>query len=85
MEGRYSARLFVHRFTYPGSETANTVEKWPLSLLLLMGGAFHDATINLVLGDTSQAHSPGDFDAIMLRATKYAVDNNLGDVISQSF
>ena len=44
-----------------------------------------DATIDLVLGDTSQAQSPGDFDAILLRATKYAVDNNLGDVISQSF
>ena len=44
-----------------------------------------DATIDLVLGDTSQAHSPGDFDAILLRVTKYAVDNNLGDVISQSF
>lgn len=44
-----------------------------------------DATIDLVLGDTSQAQSPGDFDAILLRATKYAVDNDLGDVISQSF
>ena len=44
-----------------------------------------DATIDLVLGDTSQAQSPGDFDAILLRVTKYAVDNNLGDVISQSF
>jgi subtilase family serine protease len=44
-----------------------------------------DATIDLVLGDTSQARSPGDFDAILLRATKYAVDNDLGDVISQSF
>ena len=44
-----------------------------------------DATIDLVLGDTSQAQSPGDFDAILLRVTKYAVDNDLGDVISQSF
>ncbi len=44
-----------------------------------------DATIDVVLGDTSQARSPGDFDAILLRVTKYAVDNNLGDVISQSF
>jgi subtilase family serine protease len=44
-----------------------------------------DATIDLVLGDTSQARSPGDFDTILLRVTKYAVDNNLGDVISQSF
>lgn len=44
-----------------------------------------DATIDLVLGDTSQARSPGDFDAILLRVTKYAVDHNLGDVISQSF
>jgi subtilase family serine protease len=44
-----------------------------------------DATIDLVLGDTSQARSPGDFDSILLRVTKYAVDNNLGDVISQSF
>lgn len=44
-----------------------------------------DATIDLVLGDTSQARSPGDFDAILLRATKYAVENDLGDVISQSF
>lgn len=44
-----------------------------------------DATIDLVLGDTSQAQSPGDFDAILLRVTNYAVDNNLGDVISQSF
>jgi subtilase family serine protease len=44
-----------------------------------------DAAIDLVLGDTSQAQSPGDFDAILLRVTKYAVDNNLGDVISQSF
>ena len=44
-----------------------------------------DATIDLVLGDTSPAHSPGDFNAIMLRTTKYDVDNNLGDVISQSF
>jgi subtilase family serine protease len=44
-----------------------------------------DATIDLVLGDTSLAQSPGDFDAILLRVTKYAVDHNLGDVISQSF
>ena len=44
-----------------------------------------DATIDLVLGDTSQAQSPGDFDTILLRVTKYAVDNDLGDVISQSF
>lgn len=44
-----------------------------------------DATIDLVLGDTSVAQTPGAFDAILLRVTKYAVDNNLGDVISQSF
>lgn len=44
-----------------------------------------DATLDLVLGDTSQAQSPGEFDSILLRVTKYAVDNNLGDVISQSF
>ncbi|GAC1565635.1 MAG: hypothetical protein NVS3B14_04030 [Ktedonobacteraceae bacterium] len=44
-----------------------------------------DATIDLVLGETSQAQTPGDFDAILLRVTQYAVDNNLGDVISQSF
>jgi subtilase family serine protease len=44
-----------------------------------------DATIDIVLGDTSRAQSPGDFDAILLRATKYAVDHDLGDVISQSF
>ncbi len=44
-----------------------------------------DATIDLVLADTSSAQTPEDFVAALLRVTKYAVDNNLGDVISQSF
>ena len=43
------------------------------------------ATIDLVLADTSQAQTPGAFVSILLGATKYAVDHNLGDVISQSF
>ncbi len=44
-----------------------------------------DATIDLVLADVSQAPIPEDAIAIALRATKYAVDNDLGDVISQSY
>ncbi|QBD81668.1 hypothetical protein EPA93_39145 [Ktedonosporobacter rubrisoli] len=44
-----------------------------------------DATINLVLADTSRAQTPTQFASILLTATKYAVDNDLGDVISQSF
>ncbi len=43
------------------------------------------ATIDLVVADTTQAQTPGDFVSILLGATKYAVDHNLGDVISQSF
>jgi subtilase family serine protease len=43
------------------------------------------ATIDLVLANTSSAQTPGDFVTTLLKATKYAVDNNLGDVISQSF
>ncbi len=43
------------------------------------------ATIDIVLGDTSLAFTPGDFLSALLKATKYAVDNNLGDVLSQSF
>lgn len=44
-----------------------------------------DATIDLVVADTSNAITPGDFVSILLGATKYAVDHNLGDVISQSY
>lgn len=44
-----------------------------------------DATIDLVLANTTQAFSPNDFLAFTLQATKYAVDHSLGDVISQSF
>lgn len=44
-----------------------------------------DATIDLVLGDTSQAKTFQDFLVSLLKATRYAVDHNLGDVISQSY
>ena len=44
-----------------------------------------DATIDLVIGDTSKAQTYQDFLTILLRATQYAVQNNLGDVISQSY
>lgn len=44
-----------------------------------------DATIDLVIANTSVAQSPADFVSILLGATKYAVDHNLGDVISQSY
>lgn len=44
-----------------------------------------DATIDLILAQTTFAFRPADFVSILLGATRYAVDNNLGDVISQSF
>src|SRR5207237_566587 len=44
-----------------------------------------DATIDLVLTDLNLAGSLGDFFNLSLQATKYAIDHNLGDVISQSF
>jgi subtilase family serine protease len=44
-----------------------------------------DATIDVVLADVSGAFSIDTELAAILRATKYAVDNNLGDVISLSF
>lgn len=43
------------------------------------------AAIDIVLGNISLAFSPGGFLSALLRATKFAVDNNLGDVLSQSF
>jgi subtilase family serine protease len=44
-----------------------------------------DATIDLVLVNVDFASSPEQFLGLALSATKYAIDNNLGDVISQSF
>jgi subtilase family serine protease len=44
-----------------------------------------DATIDVVLADISGAFSLDTELTAILRATKYAVDNNLGDVISLSF
>lgn len=44
-----------------------------------------DATIDLVLTDANLAASLGDFLTLSLQATQYAIDHNLGDVISQSF
>lgn len=44
-----------------------------------------DATIDLVLVNTDFAFTPEQFLAITLSGTKYAIDNNLGDVITQSF
>ncbi|GAC1427173.1 MAG: hypothetical protein NVS4B1_13280 [Ktedonobacteraceae bacterium] len=44
-----------------------------------------DATIDLVIGDTSKARTGQDFLTILLRVTQYAVQHNLGDVISQSY
>ncbi len=44
-----------------------------------------DATIDLVLVNTDYAFTPEQFLAITLSGTKYAIDNNLGDVITQSF
>jgi subtilase family serine protease len=44
-----------------------------------------DATIDLVLFDANLATSEADFLSLALQATKYAIDNNLGDVISQSY
>lgn len=43
------------------------------------------ATIDLLLADTSQAQSYDDVVSDLLRVTKYAIDHNLGSVISQSF
>lgn len=44
-----------------------------------------DATIDLVLANVDFASQPQDFLSGALAVTKYAVDHNLGDVISQSF
>ncbi len=44
-----------------------------------------DATIDLVLANVDTATSYEQILTIALQSTKYAVDNNLGDVISQSF
>src|ERR1700676_2403045 len=44
-----------------------------------------DATIDLVLVNTDFAFTPEQFLAITLSGTKYAIDHNLGDVITQSF
>jgi subtilase family serine protease len=44
-----------------------------------------DATIDLVLANETTALSPSDFLSFALQATQYAVDHNLGGVISQSF
>lgn len=43
------------------------------------------ATIDLVLVNADFAFTPSDFLSVALSGTKYAIDNNLGDVISQSF
>jgi subtilase family serine protease len=43
------------------------------------------ASINLVLANPLRAQTLSDFLLSMLRATAFAVQNNLGDVISQSF
>jgi subtilase family serine protease len=43
------------------------------------------ATIDLVLVNADFASSPTEFLTIALSGTKYAIDHNLGDVISQSF
>lgn len=43
------------------------------------------ASIDLVLANPLGAHTLSDFLLSMLRATAFAVQNNLGDVISQSF
>ena len=44
-----------------------------------------DATIDLVLANVDFATTPDAVLSGLLAATKYAVDHNLGDVISQSF
>ena len=44
-----------------------------------------DATIDLILVNTDFAFTPEQFLADTLSGTKYAIDHNLGDVISQSF
>ncbi len=44
-----------------------------------------DATIDLVLANVDFVTQPQDFLSGTLAVTKYAVDHNLGDVISQSF
>ncbi len=44
-----------------------------------------DATIDLVLANVDAATTYNQLLTIALQSTKYAVDNNLGDVISQSF
>ncbi len=44
-----------------------------------------DATIDLVLANIDFAFQPQDFLSGALAVTQYAIDHNLGDVISQSF
>ncbi len=44
-----------------------------------------DATINLVLGTTKGAQTYSDLYAAFLKTTKYAIDNNLGNVLSESY
>jgi subtilase family serine protease len=44
-----------------------------------------DATIDLVVPDLTTVQTPADEISLLLGAVKYAVDNDLGDVISQSY